>query len=82
MLTKVGGNPETIRVSGGILKSSAWTQMLADILQRDIECSDMEQTSMLGAAALALHACNALGKVEDFSVDKGRIVSPDYSKQS
>lgn len=80
ILTKVGGEPETIRVSGGILKSKAWTQILADVLQRDIECSDMEQASMLGAAALGLYACKAIDKIEDFTVEKGKIVSPDSSK--
>jgi len=55
MLAKIGGEPDVIRLSGGILKLRAWTQMLADIWQRDIECSDMEQASMLGAAALALY---------------------------
>lgn len=80
MLAKVGGEPDIIRVSGGILNSRAWTQMLADIWQREIECSDMEQASMLGAAALALYTCKAVNKMEDFAVEKGKIVTPDYSK--
>jgi len=80
ILTKVGGEPKVIRASGGILKSKPWTQMLADILQRDIECSDMEQASMLGAAALALYACKSIDNIDHFTVEKGKIVSPDRSK--
>lgn len=80
MLVKAGGEPESIRVSGGILKSGAWTQMLADIWQRNIECSEAEQASMLGAAALGLLNGNAVPRLEDFKVEKGGIISPDRSK--
>ena len=80
-LVKAGGEPDIIRVSGGIVKSPSWTHMLADILQRDIECSDMEQASMLGAAALALYVCKALTSIENFDAGKANIVSPDRSKR-
>lgn len=81
ILVKIGGEPQVIRASGGILKSAAWTQMLADIWQREIECSDMEQASILGAAALALYACGAMSRLEDFGTAEGRKVLPDSSKK-
>jgi len=52
-LTEMSGKPEAIKVSGGILNSKVWTQMLADILQQEIRCSDIDQASLLGGAILA-----------------------------
>ena len=80
ILTRVGGRPDSIQVSGGILNSALWTQMLADILQRDICCPDMEQASMLGGVAVALYCLGELKDVSAFQVDSGRIISPNPDK--
>ena len=79
-LCEVGGSPEHIRVSGGILNSPLWTQMLADILQRDIECADMEQASMMGCAALGLIAEGRLSDPGDFDPGSATIVHHDPEK--
>nr|WP_122012938.1 FGGY-family carbohydrate kinase [Maliibacterium massiliense] len=77
MLTEVGETPAHIRVSGGILKNAFWTQMLADILQCDIECADMEQASMLGSAALGLHVVGQLDDLGAFDPGKNTVVHPN-----
>ena len=53
--------PGIIHVSGGILHSKAWTQMLADILQRELHCAESEQTSLLGGALTALRGMGEIG---------------------
>ena len=48
--------PADIRVSGGVLHSPGWTQMLADFLQRELLCANEPDASTIGAALLAAHA--------------------------
>lgn len=63
-LTQVCGEPQEIRISGGIVKSECWLQMAADIWQRELQVQNTAQASMLGGAMMAL---KALGALEDFS---------------
>jgi gluconokinase len=81
ILTEVGGVPDKICVSGGILNSDRWTRMLSDILQRELDCPQMEQASMMGAAAVGLLTAGTLSSLEDFSVPDGKKVYPDASKK-
>jgi gluconokinase len=60
-LAQVYGEPEEIRVSGGIVKSARWLQMAADIWQRELCAQNTAQASMLGGAMMALNALGALG---------------------
>ena len=48
ILVSLNERPDKIMVSGGILKSPMWVQMLSDILGRDIYRTDMEQASLMG----------------------------------
>ena len=43
-----------IRLSGGILRSPVWTGMLADIFGKEIQLEEVEHSSLLGGALLAL----------------------------
>ncbi len=45
--------PETIRMAGGVTKSSVWVQMFADALQIPIEISDSSELGTLGVAMCA-----------------------------
>ncbi len=65
-LCGLSGVPETIKLSGGILRAPVWVQMCCDVFGHDMECPDLEQASMLGAAALALEAGGALASSRDF----------------
>lgn len=70
-----GGEPETIQLSGGILRSPLWTQMCCDVFGRDMSCPDMEQASMMGAAALALEAGGELASNQDLPQSAARTVA-------
>ncbi len=66
ILTKLSGTPDRIILSGGILNSKGWVQMAADIFQREMFLSDNANASMLGAAALGLHAAGGLKDLDSF----------------
>lgn len=76
ILVSAAGEPEKIKLSGGIVNSSLWTQMLSDILDREVHVSRFDHASSLGAAALALHAGGELTRLSDFSVDSYTKISP------
>ena len=78
-LCKLTGEPNEIRVSGGILKSPVWSQMLCDILGRELFMSRDEQASMLGGAVLALNAAGGWPDIAGVPV-QGYMISPDLEK--
>lgn len=78
VLTELAGMPSDILVSGGVLNSVQWTQMLADIFGREIACVPAIDASSMGAVILALHAAGAIEDVTRFDHDyrAARRVSP------
>ena len=68
-LTESAGAPNEILVSGGILHSAGWTQMLADIFDREIACLPNLHASTMGAVILALHAAGAQPDIRTFRAD-------------
>lgn len=76
ILARMVGSPGRVILSGGILNSPKWTQMAADIFQRDLAVSDNPHASMLGAAALALHAAGGLDDIARFGEGELATVSP------
>lgn len=69
ILRDLAGRPEEILVSGGILNSPRWTQMLADIWGQEIACVPTLNASTMGAIILALHAAGAIDDVWSFRAD-------------
>ncbi|MCF2707306.1 gluconokinase [Arcanobacterium haemolyticum] len=53
-LVHLNGEPECIKISGGILKSRSWTQMAADVVGRELEIDRTLHSSMYGGAKNAL----------------------------
>lgn len=53
-LCAVGGRPQHVRLSGGILNSAYWTQMAADIFGIPMECADIPHGSLVGGAMLGM----------------------------
>ena len=60
ILAEVGGTPDDVLMSGGILNSSLWSQMAADIFQREILATGVANDSTVGAALIALEAVGGL----------------------
>lgn len=76
LLTEVNEEPQRIRLSGGILHSEMWTQMCADIFNREMEVDEVQQGSLMGAVVLAMDLMGIV-KAENFTAAPGRILRPD-----
>ena len=78
VLCSLEGRPEEILVSGGVLNSARWTQMLADIFGQEIACVPTIHASTMGAAILALHAAGGLQDVWSLrgDYDHARRIQP------
>jgi len=55
-LVDLNGQPDRIRLSGGVLSSPFWTQMAADVMGADLEMSQQQNQSAVGAIRLGLTA--------------------------
>lgn len=63
VLTAEVGTPEVISVSGGILNSKPWVQMLADIFKTKVQCVDNPNASTMGAVILGMHAAGVIDDI-------------------
>ncbi len=66
ILSEIGGTPDDVIMSGGILKSPLWSQMAADIFQREILATGVANDSTVGTALIALESVGGINSVEDY----------------
>ncbi|HYK47693.1 MAG TPA: gluconokinase [Parafilimonas sp.] len=59
------GAIETIYLSGGVIKSDAWMQLLADITRKKVIVSDAADASALGAAFIGMKAIGILDDLKN-----------------
>ncbi len=74
--------PKNIFVSGGIVKSKVWLDMLATMLNREILVSEVEHASIMGAVVMAIKVKGGLKSLEDYQPRVKRKVLPggvDYT---
>jgi gluconokinase len=64
-LEEVAGQVEEIRAAGGFLRSTLWTQILADVCGRELAIPEVMETSALGAVFLTLYALGYLRELEE-----------------
>ncbi|MEZ3486900.1 MAG: hypothetical protein K1W22_10015 [Lachnospiraceae bacterium] len=76
LLTEAAGEPERIRLSGGILNSEIWTQMCADIFGREMEIQESKQGSLVGAVVLARELLGELRDARDYEPEIRAVVRP------
>lgn len=82
LLCGVAGAPERIKISGGILNSDAWTQMCADIFNREMEVDESKQSSMTGAVVMARKVLGDLKDLDDFEPHVQRRIRPDEARHA
>lgn len=71
----------TLVATGNALTSSAtWLQMIADVVGREIEISEVSEASMRGAALLALEAAGKIDPIETIESVRGKIIKPDMAR--
>ena len=80
-----GSSIDRLRVEGGVVRSSVWLQLKADITGREVEAVQLEEPTALGAALLAgvaigaysSHSAAALAPAESI-----RRIAPGYRTSS
>ena len=80
VLTSINGEPEHIRFSGGILHSELWTQICADIFQKELEVDQNEQASLMGGVVLAKEYLGLIDDVRNYMPSPSRIIYPNPDK--
>jgi len=76
-LIKVVEIPMKIRLSGGIIRSSYWRQMAADIFGRELDFSAHPNESTKGAGLLALQVSGQLGDIRNLTFSLSGTTVPD-----
>ena len=80
ILTNINTAPTQIKLSGGILHSKIWTQMCCDIFDREMECSNNDQMSLIGGAVLGLELGGVIDNIRNYKTEPGTIIYPDSEK--
>ncbi len=84
-LGAAGYAPDVYVASGGLIRSPAWTRMLADVLGRPVILSPLEEATARGAALMALEALgqipSALGVLGEAG-EKGQRLEPDPARHA
>ena len=76
-LVKINPQPERIMLSGGILNSPSWTQMCADIFNKEMSVSNVDQGSLLGGIVMGMEAAGILKNAADYQPEIVRTIVPD-----
>ena len=63
---------EIIASGGALRESPVWTQVIADVLGRDMSLPDTREASSRGAVLLVLETIGKIEKLENFTTPKGR----------
>lgn len=79
-LTSINGVPDRIKLSGGILNSPMWTQMCADIFEKEMEVDQQSQSSLMGGVVLAMELLGVIESIENFNVAPAAIIIPDRER--
>ena len=73
----------TIVASGNALRSSpVWLQIIADVLGRPLMFGGSAESSIRGAALLALEAVGKIETIEEDSISIDQVFEPDMSRHA
>ena len=79
-LNKVTPDATLVATGNALTSSATWSQMIADVLGREIEISGVSEASMRGAALLALEAAGKIDPIETIESVRGKIIKPDMAR--
>jgi gluconokinase len=72
-----------IIASGGALRASpVWTQMIADVIGRNMTLPESREASMRGAVLLALESTGKIKRIEDVPTPSGKKFSAERSRKA
>lgn len=77
-LRDAGGDFDRLRVTGGFIESDLWLQIVADVLDSELEIPDIDEAVAYGAALLAMHALDLIDDLDEITsrIPIARTVSP------
>lgn len=75
-LAALGGVPRRIVLSGGVLSSPFWTQLVADVFGVEMQVSTQQHTSIVGAIRMGLLASGRELRHPAFDDAEVRIITP------
>jgi gluconokinase len=79
MVKSLGVPREVIASGGALLRSPAWSQMMADALGRSVVAYLEKEATSRGAAMLALERLNVISDVSHLQGLRGDTFKPDPS---
>ena len=82
LLSQAPNARQVVATGGALLRSPAWTQMMADALGTPVVVSGEPEASSRGAALLALEALGAVGNVEEAPASLGQVYEPQPSRHA
>ena len=82
ILVKVNGIPKKIKLSGGILNSTEWTQMCADIFNTSMEIDEVDHGSLIGGAVLAMEILGLIEDVTEYKAKPIKVIEPNKEMNS
>jgi gluconokinase len=75
------GERDVVGTGGGLVKSPAWTQIMADALGREVAMSKVDEGSSRGAALLALEALGHIERAEEVDAPLGEVFEPHPGRE-
>jgi gluconokinase len=79
---EVPGSQEIVGTGGGLVRSPAWRQIMADALGRPVMMSGVAEASSRGAALFALETLGAVRSVEEVPAPLGAVYAPDPARHA
>ena len=76
-LEQTAGPVTQLNISGGLLHSMVWMQILADITGKNLFMSQTEDASALGAAIMGLKSAELITSYEILEKTEGKLIVPD-----
>jgi gluconokinase len=73
---------EIVASGGALRRSLVWTQIMADVLNRNLSMPDTHEASMRGAVLLALETTGKIKKLDDALAPAARIFAADKSRKA
>ena len=81
-LDKVAPQATIVATGNALLSSTAWAQMIADVLGRRVELSEISEASSRGAALLALEAAGKIDSIETIEPEFAAACEPDTTRHA
>jgi gluconokinase len=81
-LSRVGQIRDIVASGGALRESPVWTQIIADVLNRNLSLPDTREASSQGAVLLALETIGKIGNIEEIRAAKAKEFVPAKTRHA